>query len=290
MADRPVGVSLLEPTCIVPIIQGIGRYQDVGWVAPHFFVVRPRPDAAGYRFEPLPKGRERFVARFRAPRSEAEAMALNGADDISPDAEGLFCNVAATLRQVRESTSVKRLAVFPVNKVQARMLVNGDQRMMAVQLGDDWATARDVTVSIDLSGEEAEDVRDRLESMIGYQIDFLVSHRWRKTACVQTVNLSEVPAIDAYGLRDGASGAVALSSVKAAVRGLVSRDTRVNIEGECGDAMLGTALRPGDEKQTLSCKRTGNYLTCLYEGGFSDHPTTFLTHADIAASRRSRLF
>jgi hypothetical protein len=237
----------------------------------------------------LPEGRERFVARFRAPRSESEAIALNGADEIPPGAEGLFCNVAATLRQVGERTSVKRLAIFPVEKLRAVMLVNDERRLMAVQLGDDWGASRDITVSLDLSADEAEAVRDRLESIIGYQIDFHVSHRWRKTACVQTVDLSGVPAIDAYGLRDGASGAVALSSVKTAVRRLVGRDTRVNIEGECGDAMLGTEPRPGDEKQTLSCKRIGNSLQCLYEGGFLDHPTTVATHANLAAPKRSNV-
>jgi hypothetical protein len=287
MADRLVPVSLREPTCVVPIIQGIGRFADVGWVSPRFFLVRATDDDPGYRFLPLGDERERFIARFRAPRSEHEAHVLNGPDEIPPDAEGLFCNVSATLAQVAERTTVRRLAIWPVDGIRASMQIRGSRRMMAVQREADWATAREVTVSLDLSAEEARILRRDLRSVIGSQVDFFVSNRWRRAACTQTVDLTGVPGIDAYGLRDGESGAIALSTIKAAVRRLVSRDTRVVIEGECGGAMLGTEPRAGDETQTLSCKRIGESLDCLYEGEYSDHPTTIRTHANIGQPERA---
>jgi hypothetical protein len=98
------------------------------------------------------------------------------------DAEGLFCNVSATLAQVAKRTSIRRLAIFPIDKLQAAIQVRGERRMMAVQPEADWPTGREVTVSLDLSREEAAGLRGDLQSTLGHQVDFYASSQWRKSA------------------------------------------------------------------------------------------------------------
>jgi hypothetical protein len=177
-----------------------------------------------------------------------------------------------------EPLGITRLAAWPVDSIRARIRLNGDPRDLVVDAGPGWSTSREVEVSIDLSGEEAATLRRNLASSFGVQVDFFVSSRWRKTGCLQVVDLN---GIDISGLDDGASGAVALSTIKRAVRGLVSRDTKVAIEGECGDAMVGLPPTPQDDQVMLQCERRGSAMHCRYEGRFSDWPTTFATHVSI---------
>lgn len=278
MADRPAPVDIESP-CMPPVIQGIGRYADVGWVGPRFFLVPGASNEHGYQFEALPSGRSRLRMWFRVPRSEREARALYGTRERGAE-KILFCDVSGTLRRLADS-GIKRLASWPVASVTAFLDLGGKRRELALDLSPHWASGGDVLASIELENSERETLLQDLKSPLGKQVLFNVSSQWRRTGCLQAIDLSGIDAIETFGLRDGERGAVSLKLLKQAVSRLVSSKTSVSVDGECGSQLV---LRPpaaGDAETNASCLRSGESLHCHFEGQLSDEAFTLSTHTTI---------
>jgi hypothetical protein len=278
MAAKPAPVNIESP-CGPPVIQGIGRYADVGFVSPRFFLVPARSGEPSYHFQSLPLGRSRFSVRFRVPRSESEAVLLYGTRDRART-EVLFCNVAGTLKRL-EGTGINRLASWPVASVVAYMKFDGKRRDLMLDLTPQWASGGDVQASIDLSEYERKVLERDLQNPTGKDVFFDVSSRWRRTGCFQAIDLSGIDAIEDFGLRDGERGAVSLGLLRRAVSRLVSRDTHIKGDGDCGSqSVLLPPGAPGDET-SVTCRRSGNSLECRFEGQFVEETTTYSTSTVI---------
>jgi len=280
MADRPAPVDIHAP-CLTPVIQGIGRYADVGFVTPRFFAVAPDQEHSAFDFMSMGSGHSRFTARFRVPKSEGEAFRFWG--DRERGAERvLFCDVQGTLRSLADS-GINRLAVWPIDSVAATIQLNGN-RPMVLNLGPDWNKGGMIEASIDLSEDERALREQFLRSSLGTQVTFNVSSKWRRTRCAQTITLGGVPAIDAFGLKDGQRGAVSLEMLKFAVMKVVSRSTDVAIDGECGDQFIGLPAKPADKLTSVDCERLGTSLMCRFEGNFLQQAFVFTTFAKLGTN------
>lgn len=278
MADRPAPVDIDSP-CSVPVFQGIGRYADVGWVAPRFFQVPMTTGGPGYVFETLRSDRSRFKVRFRVPRSEREAIAFHGGREQAGE-NRLYCNVAGTLKRLAGS-QIRRLASWPVASVKAFLNLEGNRREIALDLSTNWASGGDLVASVELSNSERARVEQELRSSFGTSVFFDVSTKWRRTGCIQLIQLDDDNAIESFGLQDGERGAVSLGLLRLAVSKLASQKTSVSITGDCGSQSV--LLPPGAAggETNASCSRSGYSLDCRFEGEFSDMAFTYSTEANI---------
>jgi hypothetical protein len=255
-------------------VRGIGQYADVGWVGPHFFIVKSQTNPDGYRLSRLPDGRARFTARFRSPRSELDARDLFRGEDREHEPI-LFCDVPATLDAL-EPSGVKRLAVWPSNAIRASLRLAHDYEM-TVDLRD-WLSTQEVTTSVVVTEADARLLQQDLSGIVGTSIQFDVYGRWRRTGCVQDVKLS---GIDIVGLRDGETGGVPLADIKRAIRTVQAKSTDVTIQGECGEYFLADPISARDIGHSLSCRRRGDSLECRYEGEFRDLQAVYSTDTSI---------
>jgi hypothetical protein len=278
MANRQAPVDIESP-CIVPVIQGIGRYADVGWVSPRFFAVSSPNAPHGYQLDELPSGRARLSAHFRVPRSEAEAVAFHSHRERG-GSPVLFCEISGTLQRLN-GTAVKRLASWPFASVSAQIRFGGQKRELALDISPDWTAGGEVIASIDLSADDRRRLERDLQSEFGAQVDFIVSTQWRRTGCFQRIDLGGIVPIEAFGLKDGQRGAVSLGVMRLAVRKLVGQSTNVSVDGECGeDSIVLPPPGPNAEKSVL-CDRSGKSLNCTFEGQFSDAGLNFQTSESI---------
>jgi hypothetical protein len=258
----------------VIVAEGIERYADVGWVGPEFFAIKSPASPHGYELTPLSDGRARFTARFRSPRSEGEALELFRGEERGAEPV-LFCNIPATLKKLQR-TGIKRLAVWPTNGISASMSLHSDHEL-TLDLRD-WQSAQEVTVSFVLDRSDTDLLQKELRGPIGAWIDFHVYNQWRRSGCIQQVDLY---GIDAIGLRDGETGAVPLAEIKRAVRQVLAASTKVDITGACGPYSIAVPATPQDNGLFISCRRTGNSLECRYEGEFQTLPAVYSIRAKI---------
>jgi len=280
MADRPAPVDTESP-CSVPVFQGIGRFADVGWVAPRFFQAAITTGGPGYEIKTLRSDRSRFKVRFRVPRSEREAIALYGAREWdSQNSNNLFCNVAGTLKRLSGS-GIRRLASWPVASVKAFLNLEGKRRELALDLSPNWAAGGDLLATVELSNSERARLEQELKSSFGASVFFDVSTRWRRTGCLQLIQLNDNNAIEAFGLHDGERGAVSLGLLRLAVSKLASQETNVSITGDCGSQSV--LLPPGASggETNASCIRSGYSLDCRLEGQFSEMAFIYSTETNI---------
>jgi hypothetical protein len=286
MANQPAPVPLVDSPCTVPILQGIERYADVGWVAPEFLVVRTQANPNGYELTPLPSGQVRFTARFRSPRSEGEARELFRGDPRVHE-RVLFCNVPGTLTALGESRGdperppgpgITRLAVWPTNGIGASMQLRG-KRELTVDLTN-WQVLQEVIVSAVLDRQDVSLLRQNLQSGLGQSIQFDVYGFWRRSGCLQSIRLF---GISISGLRDGETGAVPLAEIKTAVRQSLASSTKVDVDGECGPyAVIAPGIQ-GDAGRFLSCRRGSDSLVCRYEGEFQSLPAIYTAYSAVFA-------
>lgn len=284
MADRQAPVRLVNSPCTVPVLQGTGRYSDVGWVAPEFFAVKSEEHPDGYELAALPSDKMRLTAVFRSPRSEDEARGLFRGDPRVHE-RILFCDVPATLAALHESDGnperppgpgITRLAVWPTNGISASMQLRA-RRELTMDLSD-WQAKQEVVVSAVLDRQDAAVLQQNLRSNLGQPIQFDVSSFWRRTGCLQSVRLF---GITVSGLRNGETGAVPLAAIKTAVTKAVAGSTKVDVDGECGAYAVIAPVTQLDEGRSLSCRRTGDNLICRYEGDFQDTPAIYTAYATI---------
>jgi hypothetical protein len=274
MADRPVPVPLVNSPCTVPVVQGIEGYKQVGWVGPHFFIVKSPSNPNGFALNGLPGGRARFTARFRSPRSEADARDLFRGEDGEHE-RILFCDVSATLDAVADS-GVTRLAVWPSTAIRASIRLEHEYELTVD--ARDWASAQEITTSVVVDDADARLLQQELREGLGISIRFDMYGHWRRTGCLQVVRLS---GIGITGLRDGETGAVPLADIKRAIRTVQAQSTDVSIDGECGEYFLANPISARDNGRSLSCRRGGDSLECRYEGEFQVTPAVFTTDTRV---------
>jgi hypothetical protein len=288
MADRQAPVRLVNSPCTVPVLQGAGRYPDVGWVGPEFFAVRSEEYPDGYKLTALASGQMRFTAVLRSPRSEDEARGLFRGDPRVHE-RILFCDVPATLAALHEldqdperppGPGIRRLAVWPTNGISAFMQLRG-RRELTVDLSK-WQATQEVVVSAVLDQEDASFLQRNLQSNLGQPIQFDVSSFWRRTGCLQSIRLF---GISISGLGDGETGAVPLAEIKTAVKKTVAQSTKVDVDGECGAYAVTAPVTQLDAGRSLICRRGGDNLICRYEGDFRDTPAVYTTYATIFSRR-----
>jgi hypothetical protein len=245
----------------------------VGWVGPIFFSVKSEARPHGYDLVELPRGRVRFTAYFRAPLSEAEAAQPFRGEKREHE-RILFCDVRRTLDQLRDF-GIARLAVWPTNGISASMQLNREYEM-ALDLRQ-WGAAQEVVVSLEVEGADAHLLRQNLRGPLGANVKFDLSSQWRRSGCLQAVELAGV---ETTGLRDREKGAVSLVEIKQVVRHALAPSMNVDVTGNCGAYAVTAPVVPGDEARFLTCQRVGRGgLQCLYEGEFQVQSTVYTTYA-----------
>jgi hypothetical protein len=245
----------IQAPCLPPIMGGRGRYTDVGWVSPQFFLVAGN-GGPGYTFQPLPSGRSRFRAVFRAPRSESEANTLWDEHQVHHERIA-YCDIGGTLEHL-SNTSVRRLASWPVPFIKVILQINATEHDMAVSEPTEWTSGGPLMVSVDLSPEEQASLAQDLSGPIGVQVLFIVSNRPLEPGCAYTIGVGGLPdsATAPLGLRDGENGAVSPDTLRHTISRLPDRAKRVTVEGTC----------PSAPKVTAYCSRSGTAMHCRIDG------------------------
>ena len=254
---------------------------SASWLPAFSLFHRRTVSQKGFEFQALPSGNFRFNAQFRVPRSEFEAIELYGRRERERGAERtLFCDIGPTLRQLQRS-GIRRLSSWPVASVIAWIEISGKRRELALNVPSNWTSGGEVLASAELTEAEYKRLHRDLDSPLGAPVNFVVSNQWRRTGCVQRIELDGVEAIDAFGLRDGERGAVSLDALRFAVRGVISRNTNVNIDGECGAQSIMLPSGSVGGQTDVNCSRSGKSLECLFEGQFVLSAFKFQTHEII---------
>jgi hypothetical protein len=249
-----VAVDIQAP-CLPPIIGGLGRYADVGWVSPQFFLVAGN-GGPGYTFQPLPSGRSRFRVVFRAPRSERDANTLWDERRVRREPIA-YCDIGGTLEHLSR-TSVRRLASWPVPFIKVILQINATSHVMAVSEPTEWTSGGPLMVSVDLSPEEQASLARDLSGSIGALVEFIVSNRPLEPGCAYTIEVGGLPesATAPFGLQDGENGAVSPDTLRHAISRLPDRAKRVTAEGTC----------PSAPTVSANCSRNGTIMHCQIYG------------------------
>jgi hypothetical protein len=249
-----VPVDIRAP-CLPPILGGLGRYADVGWVSPRFFLVAGN-GGPGYTFQLLPSGRFRFHAMFRVPGSEREANVLWDEREVRREPIA-YCDIGGTLEHL-SGTSVRRLAAWPVPFIKVILPINATEHIMAVTQPMEWNSGGPLMVSVELSGEEQASLAQDLSDSIGVEVKFIVSNRPLEPGCAYTVDVRGLPesASAPFGLREGENGAVAPDTLRYAISMLPDRTRRVAAEGTC----------PSAPTVSANCSLSGMVMHCRIDG------------------------
>jgi hypothetical protein len=136
----------------------------------------------------------------------------------------------------------------------------------------DWPSKQDLVVSTVFEESDVSLLRIELRSPLGVPVQFDVYSQWRRSGCMQSIDLTD---IDVTGLRDGETGAVPLSELKRAILTRLAKDTNVEVTGECGRYSLIAPPTSEDNGRFLSCARNGSSLHCRYEGEFRVTPGVY---------------
>ena len=271
----------IQTPCNATILQGIGRYADVGWVAPQFFLASADANSPRYEFKQLDARRVRFTARFRTWRSTDDHRAASMANSGSGDNRSAFCDIPATLAQLR-SDGINRLAMMPVTELQAQLEFAGRKLDLILDSQPSWTSEQGFLARADLTDKEAELLRSEITGIIGAQVVFQASTKSRRSDCFQRVELLGHDAVADQTLRDGETADVPLGKVKMAIfsAGRYTK-TNVNVIGECAEQALSSPRSAADDTTMFSCRRSGDSISCTFEGHFAVENFVYGTHLII---------